>query len=73
MPTNLRKDKKMLALLRQKLSLIYGNLEEILLSGRHHNRIQTPWFELCIMEYVVRENKADKGQRRWRAFGIKLI
>ncbi|EMR10384.1 hypothetical protein PNEG_01636 [Pneumocystis murina B123] len=73
MPTNLRKDKKTLALLRQKLSLIYGDLEETLLSGQHYNHIQTPWFELCIMEYIVHESKTGKEQRRWRAFGIKLI
>ncbi|QSL64819.1 hypothetical protein MERGE_002122 [Pneumocystis wakefieldiae] len=72
MPTNLRKDKKTLGLLRQKLSLIYGGLEEALLSGQHYNHIQTPWFELCIMEYIVHESETGKEQRRWRAFGIKL-
>ncbi|KAG5439380.1 hypothetical protein PCANB_001954 [Pneumocystis canis] len=72
MPTNLRKDKKTLGLLRQKLSIIYGGLEEALLSGECHNRIQTPWFELCIMEYIIQENKTKRKQRRWRAFGIKL-
>ncbi|KAG5519992.1 hypothetical protein PMAC_001068 [Pneumocystis sp. 'macacae'] len=72
MPTNLRKDKKTFNLLKQKLSIIYGNLEETLSSGQY-NRIQTPWFELCIMEYIVQKTKTDKGQRRWRAFGIKLL
>ncbi|CCJ29718.1 unnamed protein product [Pneumocystis jirovecii] len=72
MPTNLRKDKKTFNLLKQRLSIIYGNLEEAF-SSEQHNRIQTPWFELCIMEYIVRKTKTDKGQRRWRAFGIKLL
>jgi protection-of-telomeres protein 1 len=54
-PTNLRKDANTLNLLKEKLFMLWGNLEEVKNIRMLENRISNTPFECCIKEFGVME------------------
>ena len=81
-PTDLRSDTKLLAQLREKMCILWGNLEEsrrvreedddeMDLDGvGERERVSNMPFECCIQEYGV-EVDGDDDERKERAFGFE--
>lgn len=86
-PCNLADHPQMTLQLKERLFLIWGNLEERI---QHHiskgesptlaaEDVETPWFDIYVKEYIpVIGNTKDHQsltflQKRWRGFGTKIV
>lgn len=74
-PTNLNEDRKLLAKIREKLCILWGNLEE----KDEGEEISNLPFECCMYEYGVEVDEgamtAESGfgfERRYRMFGVTI-
>ena len=67
-PVDLRENRKLLAQLREKMCILWGNLEE----KTELDAISNLPFECCLMEYGV--DAEDKGafQRQYRMHGVTI-
>ncbi|EPY51433.1 telomere end-binding protein Pot1 [Schizosaccharomyces cryophilus OY26] len=85
-PCDLKVEKQVLLRLRERLFLVWGNLEErvtkLLSKGVSSDQIpkeidETPWFDIFVMEYMPLINTNSKStsflSKRWRAFGTRII
>ncbi|WBW74709.1 shelterin complex subunit Pot1 [Schizosaccharomyces osmophilus] len=85
-PCNLNIEKQVLLRIRERLFLIWGNLEErvskLLSRGISSDQIpkeidETPWFDIFVMEYIPFNNADSQPKsflsKRWRAFGTRII
>ena len=76
-PTDLRNDSQLLAKLREKLCILWGNLEERTADDALSNRP----FECCLMEYGVEMDEDDPERvesgfgfrRMYRMFGVTIL
>jgi protection of telomeres protein 1 len=75
-PTDLRRDRKLLSKLREKMCILWGNLEE----KQESEAISNKPFECCLMEYGVEMDREDpewkstpfKFARQYRMFGVTI-
>ncbi|EPX73783.1 telomere end-binding protein Pot1 [Schizosaccharomyces octosporus yFS286] len=85
-PCNLKTENQVLLRIRERLFLIWGNLEErvskLLSKGTSSDQIpkeidETPWFDIFVTEYIPLSNAESQPKsflsKRWRAFGTRII
>jgi protection-of-telomeres protein 1 len=84
---SLRTNDQALSTLREKLFLLWGDLEERKTAGQDLHDLKTPRFECCLQEYGIRmsqsggdadgeESETEKEvrwERRWRMFGTTIV
>lgn len=59
--SSLRANDQALATLREKLFLLWGDLEERRSTGKDIQDLNTPRFECCLQEYGIRSQQRRKG------------
>ncbi|EEB07113.1 telomere end-binding protein Pot1 [Schizosaccharomyces japonicus yFS275] len=79
-PQNLRRNRKALTTMKERMFLLWGNLEEMIQEKDslecRLKHLNNPWFELCVYEYTCEQtnegNAKEFGNKRWRGFGLRI-
>jgi len=61
--SSLRTNYQALSTLREKLFLLWGDLEERKTAGKEIQYLKTPRFECCLQEYGIRSRPTHRSQR----------